>query len=245
MSTSAEVPQITSALPKQDGRHAPSPALSCETENLFTTYASPFEWYPLLHSHSRTISGQLTPIEQTSSSSSSNSVSNAPVFPASLSSAVFPVSSVYPSSLSHPSIPTSSSSSSSSSNFPLPNLKPLKLTAAAKLLDPCKRICQYEVPGGGVCRDAGCKDLHLSRTLGPSTGGVSGIGGFEPNDQDAAEYLFNTLPADWLSGHGISSSKILTALQEVRLKNMPIAFEERVAQALCALGPPPLPPPAT
>ncbi|KAG1772426.1 hypothetical protein EDD22DRAFT_434033 [Suillus occidentalis] len=27
------------------------------------------------------------------------------------------------------------------------------------------RVCQYEVPGGGVCRDKNCNDLHLSRLM--------------------------------------------------------------------------------
>lgn len=45
----------------------------------------------------------------------------------------------------------------------LPDLQPLKLATAMKYLDPSKRLCQYEVPGGGVCRDEGCNDVHLSR----------------------------------------------------------------------------------
>jgi hypothetical protein len=32
-------------------------------------------------------------------------------------------------------------------------------------LDPSKQICQYELPGGGICRDEGCQDVHLSRGL--------------------------------------------------------------------------------
>jgi len=27
-------------------------------------------------------------------------------------------------------------------------------------------ICQYEIPGGGVCRDSGCRDVHLSAGRG-------------------------------------------------------------------------------
>lgn len=30
-------------------------------------------------------------------------------------------------------------------------------------LDPGKRVCQYEVPGPGECRDEGCVDIHLRR----------------------------------------------------------------------------------
>ena len=42
------------------------------------------------------------------------------------------------------------------------DLGPLKLATAIKQLDPSKRICQYEVPGGGVCKDASCDDIHLN-----------------------------------------------------------------------------------
>jgi hypothetical protein len=49
--------------------------------------------------------------------------------------------------------------------FPPPSLKALKLATAANLLDPTKRICQYEIPGGGVCRNDECEDVHLSRIV--------------------------------------------------------------------------------
>ncbi|KAJ7069770.1 hypothetical protein C8F01DRAFT_1113918 [Mycena amicta] len=88
------------------------------------------------------------------------------------------------SSLSSSSIPSASlsisslpSASTSSTAVPLPSLKPLKL-ATCRTLDPTKRICQYEVPGGGVCRDAGCQDVHL---------GQAGI--VEPTDAETVEYL--------------------------------------------------------
>lgn len=42
-------------------------------------------------------------------------------------------------------------------------LKHLKTAIIFQTLDPSKQICQYELPGGGVCRDAGCQDMHLSR----------------------------------------------------------------------------------
>ncbi|KAM6494386.1 hypothetical protein JOM56_010747 [Amanita muscaria] len=45
------------------------------------------------------------------------------------------------------------------------DLKLLKLAAATKRLDPLKRICQYEIPGGGTCRDGTCEDIHLSRLI--------------------------------------------------------------------------------
>lgn len=49
------------------------------------------------------------------------------------------------------------------SHVPLLDLKPLKLLASAKLFKSSGRICQFEIPGGGVCRDSKCTDIHLSR----------------------------------------------------------------------------------
>jgi hypothetical protein len=47
------------------------------------------------------------------------------------------------------------------------NLKQLKMQAAARRLRESQlenaRICQFEVPGGGECRDADCGDVHLSQ----------------------------------------------------------------------------------
>ena len=47
------------------------------------------------------------------------------------------------------------------------NLKQLKIQAAARRLSENQlenaRICQFEVPGGGECRDADCGDIHLSQ----------------------------------------------------------------------------------
>jgi hypothetical protein len=41
------------------------------------------------------------------------------------------------------------------------------------LVDPNQRLCQYEVPGGGKCRDATCTDVHLDRLLHSATTGTS------------------------------------------------------------------------
>jgi hypothetical protein len=54
----------------------------------------------------------------------------------------------------------------------LPDLKLLKLATATKRLDPLKRVCQYEIPGGGACRDEKCEDVHLRRLMG-AIGGSS------------------------------------------------------------------------
>jgi hypothetical protein len=48
----------------------------------------------------------------------------------------------------------------------MPNLKGLRVLAAARRMTDNglenARICQFEVPGGGECRDAACGDIHLS-----------------------------------------------------------------------------------
>ncbi|KAF8895335.1 hypothetical protein BD779DRAFT_719169 [Infundibulicybe gibba] len=52
-------------------------------------------------------------------------------------------------------------------SLPKPELKSLRLASVSKMLNPSKQLCQYEVPGGGVCRDEKCEDIHLSgRTAG-------------------------------------------------------------------------------
>jgi len=44
-------------------------------------------------------------------------------------------------------------------------LRSLKMATILKSLDPDRRICQFEIPGGGVCRDDKCEDLHIEREL--------------------------------------------------------------------------------
>lgn len=101
----------------------------------------------------------------------------------STSSFLSPLPSSSDPSSSVPPVSSFSSSSELASNYrihttilTLPNLKPFKLATTSRLLDPSKRICQYEVPGGGVCRDEGCEDVHLSRIAGHD-----GKGGLEPS----------------------------------------------------------------
>lgn len=43
----------------------------------------------------------------------------------------------------------------------VPDLGPLRMSLLSKLAGVDKFLCQYEVPGGGVCRDKTCTDLHL------------------------------------------------------------------------------------
>lgn len=52
-------------------------------------------------------------------------------------------------------------------------LRSLKMVTLLRSLDPDRRICQFEIPGGGACRDDKCEDLHIEKeleTLEPSGG---------------------------------------------------------------------------
>jgi len=44
-------------------------------------------------------------------------------------------------------------------------LRSLKMTTLFKNVDLDRRICQFEIPGGGVCRDDECEDLHIEKEL--------------------------------------------------------------------------------
>ena len=133
--------------------------------NLSTTYESPLRSYPLLVSRSRPM--HLTGLPESSSMASSSRSSSS--LPSILSPFFFPSSS----SISSPSHSSSEVTSSPQLTLSGLDLGPLKLATASKMLDPMKRICRYEVPGGGVCRDAGCEDTHL--------GGISGQRGEGPS----------------------------------------------------------------
>lgn len=62
--------------------------------------------------------------------------------------------------------PAGQSKSFGTGSFTLSSIdfEALKTIVALKVLsDPSSRVCQYEVPGGGECRDKDCEDIHLSR----------------------------------------------------------------------------------
>lgn len=162
---------------------------------------------------------------------------------------------------------SSSPKESSAPSFPLPDLRPLREASLIKSIDPSKFLCQYEVPGGGVCRDANCEDVHLSRL----DGGLSSV---EPNgalkpftlsagcirptcivrslifdcsfwylcaslDRDTAKYLCSVCD-------GLSFDLILSGLQQERLHRPNASLEELVAQTLASQRSSlPEPPPAT
>jgi len=197
-------PKTTSALPNQDARRAPSPTTEqqhdddqhCQQDaNYFSSYQSPFQAYPRLRSRNP---------DSFFSSASIMYPSTHPLMSSliSSSSAAF---------TEH--TPFLSSSVSSSS----PDLKPLRLIALSKRLDPSKRICQYEVPGGGVCRDDGCEDVHLSRLEGASSvGTVEPSGTWQSGSVSGDDSLGDLLLSTFLS-HPLSYS-----LLSLQIKRQPI-----------------------
>ncbi|KAF9019199.1 hypothetical protein BDZ89DRAFT_325132 [Hymenopellis radicata] len=175
----------------------------------FSKYESPFSSYPLLRSrpnalnfpeHTQDIPTLNRPAASVLGSSISSSSS------LSIPSSTTPVT--HPSSLY---VHTDAQKTFT------PNLRELNYIATAHALNPKKSICQYEIPGGGVCRDAKCKDIHLSRIQATD-------GRVEPTDADTASFLSRSLE--------IKLNKISSALKQVRAEHPTITLEERVARAL-------------
>ncbi|KAI0726445.1 hypothetical protein C8Q72DRAFT_846089 [Fomitopsis betulina] len=116
-----------------------------------------------------------------------------------------------------------SSISSSPRNTTI-DLRDLKTAHAKSLLtDPSRPICQYEVPGGGECRDSECESIHLSRL--PTA---------EPSDEETAHYLYARFAVPARSGAGVKEIK--DALVNIRARSPSKAFDNRVAEAVSALG---------
>lgn len=131
----------------------------------FASYDSPFSSYPLILSQLRSATVDADTSRGATSHSARSSRHNANSAH-DISSFSLPTSLIYCApSLSH-----------SSSTVFVPDLKPLKLATLQRALgrltafDSGLRVCQYEVPGGGVCRDKDCNDLHLSRLVSEPSG---------------------------------------------------------------------------
>jgi len=107
-------------------------------------------------------------------------------------------------------------------------MRPLRQAALQRSLgqllagDSGRRVCQYEVPGGGVCRDSSCEDLHLSRLAG------------DPTDTELAEFIHDALPQPWHGRCDVHGVKI--ALEGVRLRGGAQNIDEHAVAALTALG---------
>ncbi|KAH8114425.1 hypothetical protein DFH11DRAFT_1594301 [Phellopilus nigrolimitatus] len=172
--------------------------------SMFTTYSSPFHPYPLLRSRSRVVSDLALETHLLSNSSSSSLFSS------------------------------SSSATTIGQKTVIPDLRPLRVAVMAREAssDLGRRVCQYEVPGGGVCRDKTCTDMHLSD--------------LDPDDHETARYLIETMP-DVLQTY--DESEIADQLLQARQKKVchvktasqggsatsTCSLEETVAEAISAL----------
>lgn len=116
-----------------------------------------------------------------------------------------------------------SSISSSPRNTSI-DLKDLKMAHSKNwLTDPSRPICQYEIPGGGECRDRDCDCIHLSR---PPTA--------DPTDDETAHYLYAHHAV--FSGSHHSVKDIKDALENIRQRSPTKSFDDRVAGAVTLLG---------
>ncbi|KAF9221660.1 hypothetical protein BS17DRAFT_819534 [Gyrodon lividus] len=169
----------------------------------FSSYDSPLARYPLLRS-------RCGPETRASDSSLVAGYLLSELAAVSQPSTGFSTPNVHSSSpISFTLRPGLSVSSHSSSPIPCPDLKPLKQA--------------YEVPGGGVCHDNDCEELHLSRIAS------------EPNDTEVATYVHGTLPHPWSGRCDVHAIEI--ALEGVRLRGGIKDVDARVWEALAGLDP--------
>jgi len=95
----------------------------------------------------------------------------------------------------------------------VPKLESLRVQAAARRITDNglenERICQFEVPGGGECRDEACGDIHLSLLR------------VEPHDEEVARYVCGDR----------NVAQMVQALQATRTRRPEASFDERVKEA--------------
>jgi len=125
----------------------------------FPLYDSPLSRYPLLRPRSG-------PDSNSGNTSFANLQSETTTASQASARTLSPLSVPFPSPIS---CTTDAVSSHSSSPIPLPDLKQLKEAVLHRSLAQLTRrstdlrVCPYEVPGGGVCRDKDCEELHLGQ----------------------------------------------------------------------------------
>jgi hypothetical protein len=99
----------------------------------------------------------------------------------------------------------------------MPNLESLRVLAAARRMTDNglenARICQFEVPGGGECRDAACGDIHLSLLR------------VEPQDEETARCLCGDRHV----------AQMVQALQAARTRRPEATYDERVTEAWASM----------
>ncbi|EGN98301.1 hypothetical protein SERLA73DRAFT_183234 [Serpula lacrymans var. lacrymans S7.3] len=211
----------------------------------FTTYRSPFTVYPLLLSQSSSAISSDDPSSLHKDFSSQAGLAQSENSESHSLSLYHRISTITPSVPSPSSQASSSSSTYSSSSshislprVSLPDFQQLKQATLQLVLsqltagDTSRRVCQYEVPGGGVCRDQTCEDVHLSRIAGSSVGTMAID--VEPTDFDTATYVHDGLPPIWRAR--CNTKDIENALDAVRRRGSMKGFEARVREALVLLG---------
>lgn len=107
-------------------------------------------------------------------------------------------------------------------------LRSLKMATLFKNLDPERRICRFEIPGGGACRDDKCEDLHIDKELET----------LEPSDDDTAQYVSEAFPTSKRDQQPRTATEVKNALREIRMRQetKELGFEDRVSAALSMLG---------
>ncbi|KAL5519886.1 hypothetical protein ACEPAG_1546 [Sanghuangporus baumii] len=161
-----------------DGTHQDTPSAQVEfgqdSSQSFIQYISPFSYYPLLRSRTRVVSDLGSDTLHTSTTST------------------------------RPSVSSSCISSVVDSEVTVPDLRPLRVAVASREAGDGegRRICQFEVPGGGVCADKTCTDLHIND--------------LEPDDHEIARYLREVMP-DILQPY--DETEIVDQLLQARQKN--------------------------
>ncbi|KAI6030729.1 hypothetical protein F5J12DRAFT_306048 [Pisolithus orientalis] len=195
---------------EREHEHAEDDVSEEAARNAFTFYDSPLTAYPLLRSRLEPASGD---------TGGHHSAIEAPLAASSVS---FPFRGAL-SRMAHASIP-----------MMLPDLKPLKQAILLRRLtemtagDASIRVCQYEVPGGGTCRNDECEELHLSRIS------------CEPSDAEVAAYVHSRLSSPWRGR--CDARAIAIGLESVRLRAGGTGdLDADVVTALSELGVPATP----
>jgi hypothetical protein len=128
------------------------------------------------------------------------------------------------------------------------DLRRLRLQAAARYITENKmenaRICQFEVPGFGECRDTGCGDMHLSQVELEPNGAPCPLtsrlfppsSSYRPNDVrlGIVVYLIDNVTAEYLCGDQ-DVAQLAKALQASRTRRPEATFDERVIEVWASM----------
>jgi hypothetical protein len=128
------------------------------------------------------------------------------------------------------------------------DLRRLRLEAAARYITENKmenaRICQFEVPGFGECRDTGCGDMHLSQVQLEPNGAPCPLTSclfrhrhlIGSNDVGLGMVICLTddVTAEYLCGDQ-DVARLVEALQASRTRRPEATFDERVTEVWASM----------